>query len=302
MSQKDDVLSVDCPICLTHTDNATKLDLCFHTFCYYCILQWSKVTQECPLCKCPFSSLIHSINPITRDYKRYFISSDMRSQKKKRDSLSGHRYSRKFIYDTGMIPVLSGIELDEESHGKGDKRMGKWLKVLPGWLKKEVPVLIPQSVSEEEAAFTRQMIDVISSSVIGLIKRYGTLDNDEVREELEGFLDEYTDRFIKETMLFLRTRWSVDTFYDKIRYKNEGEDDFVDLTDETEIDVDHIFEEDCNQDMNDTEIKEATDKAREEQKQFDEIEAKEIIEISRKRKIDEDDNPRPQKITTQEIK
>lgn len=38
-------------ICLQEIRSRGMLPCCSHEFCYVCILEWSKVTNECPLCK-----------------------------------------------------------------------------------------------------------------------------------------------------------------------------------------------------------------------------------------------------------
>lgn len=46
-----------CAVCLNNKQNdiIARIDSCSHTFCFDCILQWSKVRSICPLCKQPFS-------------------------------------------------------------------------------------------------------------------------------------------------------------------------------------------------------------------------------------------------------
>jgi hypothetical protein len=51
-----------CAVCLNNKQNdiIARIDSCSHTFCFSCILEWSKVRAICPLCKQPF-------NVITRE-------------------------------------------------------------------------------------------------------------------------------------------------------------------------------------------------------------------------------------------
>jgi hypothetical protein len=46
-----------CAVCLNNkqTDVIARIDSCSHTFCFPCILEWSKVRAICPLCKQPFN-------------------------------------------------------------------------------------------------------------------------------------------------------------------------------------------------------------------------------------------------------
>ncbi|XP_062985265.1 E3 ubiquitin-protein ligase Topors [Elgaria multicarinata webbii] len=50
-----------CPICLDKFDNVAYLDRCLHRFCFRCVQEWSKNKAECPLCKQPFHSILHSM-------------------------------------------------------------------------------------------------------------------------------------------------------------------------------------------------------------------------------------------------
>lgn len=46
-----------CAVCLNNKQNdiIARIDSCSHTFCFPCILEWSKVRAICPLCKQPFT-------------------------------------------------------------------------------------------------------------------------------------------------------------------------------------------------------------------------------------------------------
>jgi len=61
-----------CAICLGQLDNRSYTDTCFHKFCFTCLLEWSKVKAECPLCKGKFTSIIHNIRS-DEDYDTYEV-------------------------------------------------------------------------------------------------------------------------------------------------------------------------------------------------------------------------------------
>ncbi|KAI9556551.1 hypothetical protein GHT06_016341 [Daphnia sinensis] len=50
-----------CAICLGVPDNKSFASNCLHEFCFVCILEWSKVKAECPLCMQPLCSIIHNV-------------------------------------------------------------------------------------------------------------------------------------------------------------------------------------------------------------------------------------------------
>ncbi|XP_054278596.1 E3 ubiquitin-protein ligase Topors-like [Macrosteles quadrilineatus] len=63
----------NCPICLGKLENKSFTDSCLHQFCFKCLLEWSKVKAECPLCKQSFKSIIHNVRSI-EDYEQYYLS------------------------------------------------------------------------------------------------------------------------------------------------------------------------------------------------------------------------------------
>ena len=48
-----------CSICLGELSDASQPDGCAHRFCFVCLLEWSKMSLFCPLCKTEFSVIRH---------------------------------------------------------------------------------------------------------------------------------------------------------------------------------------------------------------------------------------------------
>lgn len=61
-----------CPICLDSFENVAYLNRCYHRFCFRCVQEWSKNKAECPLCKQPFRSIIHSMRS-DDDFQEYIV-------------------------------------------------------------------------------------------------------------------------------------------------------------------------------------------------------------------------------------
>ncbi len=61
-----------CAICLGELVNRCYTNSCMHQFCFACLLQWSKVKPECPLCKSLFQSIYHNIRN-NDDYDEYSV-------------------------------------------------------------------------------------------------------------------------------------------------------------------------------------------------------------------------------------
>lgn len=58
-----------CPVCLGPIDNISFTDTCAHEFCFACLVQWSRVKPECPLCKRQFQvimwvAILQALQPV----------------------------------------------------------------------------------------------------------------------------------------------------------------------------------------------------------------------------------------------
>ncbi|PSN49562.1 hypothetical protein C0J52_09747 [Blattella germanica] len=62
----------NCAICLGKSQNKSFTDSCLHQFCFTCLLEWSKVKAECPLCKQSFKSIIHNVRS-NEEYDQYHL-------------------------------------------------------------------------------------------------------------------------------------------------------------------------------------------------------------------------------------
>ncbi|XP_060520813.1 E3 ubiquitin-protein ligase Topors-like isoform X2 [Cylas formicarius] len=62
----------NCAICLGSCSNKCFSDSCSHEFCFKCLLEWSKIKAECPLCKQPFKSIIHNVNS-TGEFEEHVV-------------------------------------------------------------------------------------------------------------------------------------------------------------------------------------------------------------------------------------
>ncbi|KAK2183312.1 hypothetical protein NP493_315g00001 [Ridgeia piscesae] len=104
-SSSDSSPNNNCSICLGQLENKSFTDSCFHTFCFVCLLEWSKVKAVCPLCKQPFKSIIHNVRSI-EDYDQYYLRSD---------ELTSDA-SRRFRYRTTLMPGAQRRQAQEHHH------------------------------------------------------------------------------------------------------------------------------------------------------------------------------------------
>lgn len=90
-----------CPICLARQENRAFTDGCMHRFCFTCIQEWSKVRAVCPLCKQPFTSIIHNVRS-DRDYDRYTLPEPPRPPVD-----PAHLISQSLLYRPGDVLTTS---------------------------------------------------------------------------------------------------------------------------------------------------------------------------------------------------
>ena len=93
--QKSQSPEPGCSICLGKVENKSFTDSCFHTFCFVCLVEWSKVKAVCPLCKQPFKSIIHNVRS-NEDYDQLYL--EHRDQATERSA--SNRSDERFRYRT----------------------------------------------------------------------------------------------------------------------------------------------------------------------------------------------------------
>jgi hypothetical protein len=66
-----------CPICLQIFNSKSKSysSKCFHSFCFECLLEWTKIKDSCPLCKQKFERIIFDIKS-NFEFKEYYLEKE----------------------------------------------------------------------------------------------------------------------------------------------------------------------------------------------------------------------------------
>ncbi|RWS01663.1 E3 ubiquitin-protein ligase Topors-like protein [Dinothrombium tinctorium] len=78
-SGKDDSCSrrspdANCPICLERIEDKSFANRCFHSFCKTCLVEWSKVKAECPVCRQTFDKILYNVKAMD-DYQEQVVES-----------------------------------------------------------------------------------------------------------------------------------------------------------------------------------------------------------------------------------
>ncbi|KAJ4458220.1 putative E3 ubiquitin-protein ligase [Paratrimastix pyriformis] len=167
-----------CAICLEPVPSTRAfLDPCFHSFCFYCIVQWASLHKpECPLCKRPFTKLIHSVVSVN-EYQVTPIASFLADPSLAPDAFSPEAFLtpqqriRRQVYLREMIPVAdlatpaqqeqtNKLFLDDVSSTPAQKQdQERLLSRVRPWLHREL-----------QAVLAEQDVTLIVDLCLGLLR------------------------------------------------------------------------------------------------------------------------------------
>ncbi|XP_061709396.1 E3 ubiquitin-protein ligase Topors-like isoform X2 [Cydia pomonella] len=126
----------NCAICLGTCRNKCFTDSCLHQFCFKCLLTWSKVKAECPLCKQNFKSIIHNVRS-NHQYEEYMVEQRVETIPDPAVDLSNatrrFRYRRNDSQMHRLVPWLSRElhYLLNENAGHMSYVLARLLELLP---------------------------------------------------------------------------------------------------------------------------------------------------------------------------
>ncbi|KAJ8772016.1 hypothetical protein K2173_027193 [Erythroxylum novogranatense] len=216
-----------CPICLGSFVEESYLDICFHKFCYTCILHWTKVVAakhsrkppsvKCPLCKVENFSIIYGYDGSS--FQRQHVNQDFATSS---FFSKAHRYRLQCYYTE---PGLLDDKINVSQYWKSRKylQLNRWLQ---SWLKREI-----QALTQEED------VDIITHHILGVIDSFSrrneqvhqTKKHEAKQEEFKTlvsdaarpFLARRTDRFVNELIIFLASGLNIEA-YDEVYKQHLG--------------------------------------------------------------------------------
>ncbi|KAF2069956.1 hypothetical protein CYY_008720 [Polysphondylium violaceum] len=234
-----------CPICLENFDNIAFLDICFHQFCFVCILQWSEVNFKCPLCKSDFHSLIYDVKSNT-DYKRYpLFKQQQYGLRKPNDrtttttattttttaSSNGNSFrihhnnfqqqqqhtiedgvafrSRVYAQGTRAIPMVPAFKLHLNPISI-NSNFNVWRLKLEPWVNRELKAIIPTTE-------TGSLI-ILQELIMEILRKHNIKTDPKVKASLERFLFHKTDHFIHELICFACSPFNMQAYDLNVKY------------------------------------------------------------------------------------
>jgi len=214
--EKEEDYLLTCPICLEYFSNKTLLNPCYHSFCYICIKKWSKVSQQCPLCKQTYNFAIFNIKDEYNFDKVYF-------GEKEEEYNKNHKYSLPFSSSSGH---LNPSEKDEIEYRREVYRQGLYSKQTEKYnVLKENQTFIDY-FSKNKAKFNRiipwierdlkailhtQDIGTIRDFILSVLKTYD-LNSEEAKIQIAPFLTTKTNHFIHELKCFINSPFNIKTY------------------------------------------------------------------------------------------
>ncbi|EFA76139.1 RING zinc finger-containing protein [Heterostelium album PN500] len=219
-----------CPICLSEIEDITFLDICFHHFCYICILQWSEISGNCPLCKSNFQSLIHDVKS-NKEYKRHLINNknsnnnannsnnrrlnhqQQQQQQQQRifipnnnSNTSSHEFRRSvYARQIKAIPMVPPFKL-YLSPQMISANYSRWKSRLSPWIKREL-----------QAILQTEQVDILEEMILSLLKKH-TIDSAIIIDTLKRFLFDKTDLFLHELLCFACSHYNIQAYDQNVTY------------------------------------------------------------------------------------
>ena len=247
-----------CSICLSNFTNRSFLNDCFHAFCYYCILQWSEVSQTCPLCKKEFVTIIHDVDSIT-EYKETHVNKDEPAliPHNLRNALRPTiRYRTTAISGPNPTEVLDHVPASRRKRKKrngpkhddyeirikeGRQRVYEknlFAKDLVNGGKKRLRKATPEFYTDFEGAKHRLFpwirnelnvllynnstkVDEVLEVLWKLIDQLN-IKSDEFKDKVRPHLADKTDQFCHELYMFAISPYDWKTYLSKVQYEGEN--------------------------------------------------------------------------------
>ena len=182
MSSSDISPDSKCPICLDRFENPAYLDYCSHRFCFQCVQEWSKTKAECPLCKQPFLSIVHSMRS-EDDFQVYTVRPD-----------------NGILFEAGGSYRDLSVEFFRSNPS--------FIHSLVPWLKWELTLLLGVHGSR---------VNIVQGIIMRNVTRYD-LDSPAFADDLRPFLRHYTEHFLHEFIGYIRRPYNIEA-YDLLDYQ-----------------------------------------------------------------------------------
>ncbi|CAG4954327.1 unnamed protein product [Colias eurytheme] len=249
----------NCAICLGTCKNKSFTDSCLHQFCFKCLLTWSKVKAECPLCKQNFKSIIHNVRS-NHQYEQYMVEQTQEDiERIEMDNFTNA--TRRFRYRTTLTlprrdtmaiqqlllqhyPLVADV-LPTPPHRRRPSsyfrrtvyRHNLWARPLPDFTGRfrdcspefyryndsQMHRLMPWLNRELHYLLNENTghIAYVMSQIADLLPRYH-INSPEFREGMQRYFGDRTEHFLHELYCFASTPYDISGYDRNVQYTTDS--------------------------------------------------------------------------------
>jgi hypothetical protein len=244
---EEDIQEV-CSICLDPYKDPAMVDRCFHKFCFLCIMNWTSMSRNCPLCKTRINTIIHDIDPVSHSFKKLHLDEKIKKKSnfdvEVRSSNNINQTNRQRIYKLKLKPVINferkTLPYPNEP-GQSQKsiqlKQENVLNKARLWLQRELPILLLHDISDPDSDKLATELSLMTAVIENLITTHhnNLSESKEAYNMLHDFFGENTQQFLSELQLFLQSPYDLITFDRVVKYNRTGEEEApIDLTSDDE--------------------------------------------------------------------
>ncbi|XP_004930051.1 E3 ubiquitin-protein ligase Topors [Bombyx mori] len=248
----------NCAICLGTCKNKSFTDSCLHQFCFNCLVTWSKVKAECPLCKQNFKSIIYNVRA-NQQYEEYQVEQRQveSSQRIDIDTLT----NRRFRYRTTLtLPRRQSIAFQQlllrhyplvanvlspprrrrspASFRRTVYRHNLWARPLPDFTGRfrdctpefyrsnatQLHRLVPWLNRELSYLLNGNVghISYVLTRILEMLPHHHITFGTEFREAMTRFFGDRTDHFLHELYCFASTPYDMTGYDRNVQYTTDS--------------------------------------------------------------------------------
>ncbi|XP_026497920.2 E3 ubiquitin-protein ligase Topors [Vanessa tameamea] len=248
-----------CAICLGTCRNKSFTDSCLHQFCFKCLLTWSKVKAECPLCKQNFRSIIHNVRS-NHQYEEYMVEQRQTDEIADRIEIDNiTTATRRFRYRTTLtLPRRETIAIQQlllhypmmadvfpppahrrrspASFRRTVYRYNLWARPLPDFTGRfrdcspefyryndsQMHRLVPWLNRELHYLLNENIghISYVIARILELLPQYH-INSSEFRETLQRYFGDRTEHFLHELYCFASTPYDMTGYDRNVQYTTD---------------------------------------------------------------------------------
>nr|XP_034832553.1 E3 ubiquitin-protein ligase Topors-like [Maniola hyperantus] len=250
----------NCAICLGTCRNKSFTDSCLHQFCFKCLLTWSKVKAECPLCKQNFRSIIHNVRS-NHQYEEYMVEQRHTEELSERIDIDNLTATRRFRYRTTLtLPRQNTIAIQQlllhhypmvaelfpgppaprrrspASFRRTVYRYNLWARPLPDFTRRfrdcspdfyrhnpsQMHRLVPWLNRELHYLLNENVghIAYVVARILELLPQY-SINSTEFRDTMRRYFGDNTDHFLHELYCFASTPYDMNGYDRHVQYTTD---------------------------------------------------------------------------------